>query len=111
MEQPIDLDNLRRITGGDADMEKELFQIFLESGESCIKNLHQVFAADDSEGWKSHAHAFKGLSLNLGANPLGALCNQAQQAYLAARDEKQKLLTSIEAEFARVQESLKTCQS
>jgi HPt (histidine-containing phosphotransfer) domain-containing protein len=109
MDQPIDFNNLRLITGGDAEMESELFQVFLESADQCMKDIRAAMTTQDNEGWKVHTHAFKGICVNLGAMPLGALCSKAQHEHLAPSAEKQVMLSAMESELKRVQEALKAC--
>lgn len=102
----IDLDNLRLISGGDVEMEKELFLVFKESSEVCINGLRSALAKGDDAEWKLQAHALKGNSFNLGAMVLGEICSKAQDAYKSPADEKQKLLVAIETELANLQVEL-----
>ncbi len=107
MEPPaIDLTNLHEMTGNDAVLEKELFDIFLASGAECIAALRDSFAPAAAEQWRKSAHALKGTSLNLGAEKLGKLCRQAQDNPAAAPEEKQQILTAIETEYAKVENFL-----
>lgn len=105
MESPVNLDNLRTITDGDAAMEAELFRIFLASSHERIMGLR---AAGDDTAWEKEAHALKGICLNLGAGPLGALCKQAQDGCQASTDEKKKMLAAMEQEFERVRQFIET---
>jgi histidine phosphotransfer protein HptB len=102
----IDLSNLREITGGDVDVERELFDLFLQSADECIAALKNSADTPHNDEWRKQAHAFKGTSLNLGAGELGRLCKEAQEKYQAAPDEKRALLAAIESEFGRVKTQL-----
>ncbi|MDX2028091.1 MAG: Hpt domain-containing protein [Alphaproteobacteria bacterium] len=104
MEQPINFDNLRTITDGDPVLESELFQVFLESSQTCLKGLQAACDVNDEGAWRREAHAFKGLCLNLGAEPLAVLCKTAQEDCGALPDEKQAMLVAMKSELARVQE-------
>ncbi len=102
MTDPVTLDNLREMTGGDPAVEKELFSIYFTSAEECLKALRAATDAGQEETWRTQAHAFKGMSLNLGAETLGNLCADAQMNHLASSDKKAEMLAAIEEEYAKV---------
>lgn len=102
MTSVVNLDNLREMTGGDKTLERELFNVYLTSAEECLRSLKQNLAEGQEESWRTQAHAWKGMSLNLGAETLGKLCADAQMSHLASREEKEKMLAAIEAEFEQV---------
>jgi HPt (histidine-containing phosphotransfer) domain-containing protein len=102
--QPVDLTNLRSMTDGDSELEHALFAEFNSSFEAGITALHQALAANDTVSWHKHAHALKGIALNLGAESLAALCMQAQEQTL--NTESPTLLSKIEAEFTLVKQFL-----
>lgn len=106
MTKSVVLDNLRDMTGGDKEIEKELFSVYLSASEGCFSAMKASTAPGQEETWRTQAHAWKGMSLNLGAEPLGKLCAQAQMNHMASQDEKKKMLNEIEAEFVRVQDFL-----
>ena len=87
-------------------MEKELFAVFLESAQDCLAALKANTSDAAREAWRSQAHAFKGISYNLGAEPLGDLCREAQDNPAMTVEEKTALLAKIEAEYKSVQEFL-----
>jgi histidine phosphotransfer protein HptB len=99
---PVDLAALREITGGDADIERELFETFLQSATECVAALKAGYPLGRKDEWRKQAHALKGASLNLGAARLGQLCGEAQDSYQGSPEEKLGMLAAIEAEFARV---------
>jgi HPt (histidine-containing phosphotransfer) domain-containing protein len=99
---PVNLDNLREITGGDTEIEQELFRIFLESSAECLTALAVNCGADQTEAWRKQAHALKGISYNLGAQALGDLCKMAQDEPTMSAPDKQALLTAIRQEYAQV---------
>jgi HPt (histidine-containing phosphotransfer) domain-containing protein len=106
VERPIDLDNLRKITDGDAEMEAELFQIFLDSSAACMQKLRAATAMESAEIWYTQTHAMKGICFNLGAGPLGQLCKDAQESSKATAEEKLTMLTTMEKELQRVKDAL-----
>ena len=107
MTEPVNLENLREMTGGDTALEKELFEVYLSSSDDCLKNLKINQGAGQEETWRTQAHAWKGMSLNLGAEALGKLCAEAQMNHTASPEEKAIMLTAIEAEYEAVKAFLK----
>ncbi|MEQ1706134.1 MAG: hypothetical protein ABL867_09225, partial [Rickettsiales bacterium] len=67
MADPVDLDNLRSMTDGDAEMEKILFEEFFSCFDTAIINMQNNYGEDNREEWRKDAHALKGISMNLGA--------------------------------------------
>jgi len=108
MTDPVNLDNLREMTGGDSELEKELFGVYLSSSEACLTALKANTQEGQEELWRTQAHAWKGMSLNLGADMLGTICADAQANHLAPAEKKAEMLTAMEAEYARVKAYLTT---
>jgi HPt (histidine-containing phosphotransfer) domain-containing protein len=104
MEKPIDLKQLREITDGDKALEAELFRVFIISAMQCIRSLHAAAANNDDKAWRKQAHALKGISANLGAQPLTNICARAQDNSCAVPEEKKNMMAEIESEFLRVRE-------
>jgi HPt (histidine-containing phosphotransfer) domain-containing protein len=107
MNAPVDLTTLRRITEGDTALETELFKVFLRSARECIAALHFHCQSGDDEGWRRHAHAFKGISYGIGALKLGDLCLQAQEGFQDLHLKKYQYLSAIEAEYSEVEQQLR----
>lgn len=103
MTNPVDLRNFREMTGGDQEIERELFEEFLRSSHKCIGFLEDNCSHGENKTWRQNAHAFKGISLNLGAANLGELCKQAQEGYEASMEDKKYFLNAIKQEFSRVE--------
>ncbi len=102
MTSPVDLANLRGITDGDVEMEQELFREFIITSDSYIESLSQSLGDDRSELWRTTAHSFKGIALNLGAAKLGELCKKAQESNAVPTQEKTTMLESIKQEYTAV---------
>lgn len=103
----VNFNNLQEITGGDPAMESELFELFLSSSVDCINGLRDALASGDEKAWRNHAHAFKGISFNLGAAPLGDICKKAQEEFQSSNDAKKTMLADMEAEMENVKKALK----
>jgi len=108
MTDPVNLDNLREMTGGDTALEQELFQVFLSSSEDCLIALKTSCNAGAEETWRTQAHAWKGMCLNLGAEKLGQLCAAAQLNNTATPEEKTQMVLEITQEYALVKTYLET---
>lgn len=101
----IDFSNIREFTEGDPEIEIELFEEFISSSAPLLKNLEDS-VSNDQDLWKKSAHAFKGISLNLGAEALGSLCMQAQN-FDGEDGAKKELFEQIENEYRQVLSDLK----
>lgn len=106
MNEVVDFTILRDITGGDRELERELFTIYFESADECLTGMRASIPVEDADEWRKQAHALKGSSMNLGADQLGMLCQTAQKNPDLPIDQKQALLAEIESEYERVRECL-----
>ncbi len=106
MNIPVDLTNLREITGGNKKMEAALFKEFISSCDSYILELSKVLDVDKKETWYTISHAFKGISINIGAKHLGELCREAQDNNAAPLEKKTVMLKDIEQEYSEVKKYL-----
>lgn len=102
-EPPVDMEQLRMFTDGNADEEKALLELFLQQAQEMIEVLGQNLAPEKSSTWKSAAHRFKGSSGNLGAMKLHHLCKRAEVHFEDAEVNKLEMLGSIIAETKRVE--------
>ena len=107
MTHPVNLTNLREMTGGDKEMEKELFEVFIHSSKESIDVLAASLTPETSETWRRQAHALKGISLSLGAEKLGELCKNAQESFQALKADKEKMLSDLKNEHVIVEKYLK----
>jgi HPt (histidine-containing phosphotransfer) domain-containing protein len=84
-----------------------LFQEFFSSATELLSQLSHAVQTNNSDGWRTAAHALKGTSYNLGAKLLGDYCKTAQEQNNASRDEKQEILENINSEYGRVRAYIK----
>jgi len=104
----VDLTNLRGMTDGDADIERELFDDFYTSSEDVISKLKESCKISHANMWRNSAHALRGMSLNLGAERLSLLCQKAEEGHSADEGVKVRILEEIQKEYELVKEFLKT---
>lgn len=98
----VNLTNLRELTDGDKDIEKELFQDFIDSSALLLADLEKFISEDAFEEWRKSAHGLKGISANLGAENLSHLSKTAQDSFEKDRTEKQQILTNLKQERDKV---------
>lgn len=110
MTTPVDLTNLREMTDGDKELEKQLFSEYFSSSEECINTLQNNCTDGENESWRTAAHAFKGTSYNLGAQNLGDLCKKAQESNAAPATKKQEMLQAIQSEYQNVKTFLQKAE-
>jgi HPt (histidine-containing phosphotransfer) domain-containing protein len=72
---PVNLESLRRYTLGNAEVEREVLQLFCEHAPIMFSRLS---AAATEKDWRDSAHALKGSALALGAWRIADLATQAE---------------------------------
>ncbi len=73
----IDRRRLASFTGGDAALERELIELYLETAALYVDRMRR--ATDDAASWRSGAHALKGASANVGAVAVARLAARCEQ--------------------------------
>lgn len=107
-EVPVDMAQLRLFTSGDAEVERELSEMFVEEAKKMVVELQQNMASDARELWKSAAHRLKGSSGNLGARRLHHLCKNAESHFQDDTFKKEQMLAEISSETKRIESFLST---
>jgi HPt (histidine-containing phosphotransfer) domain-containing protein len=100
----IDMEHLAMYTDGDKEQEKELFGIFMEQADICIKVLDDNAIGGSCEEWRKSSHKLKGAAANLGAHKLAELCKDAESSHLETSERKLELKVHIEAELNKVRD-------
>ena len=77
-EEPIDLVHLARYTGGDRDINCEVFRLFSDHCAQSLRSLRTSLNAADGKGWCDTAHALKGAALGIGAFALAERAEVAE---------------------------------
>ena len=91
----VNLSNLRQITGGDKDLEQELFNEFISSSGRILGELHDNYLENNNEEWRRNAHALKGIAFNLGAYDFAELAKKGQEECDCSKEEKKLLLDQL----------------
>lgn len=93
-QSPIDLELLRVISKGDAQVEKEFYDLLIKDIERGIEELNLSMESMDLSMWKDISHKMKGATANVGAVAL-------QHTFLEA--EKSKDLEQMKIALSKVQ--------
>ncbi|MEM9276937.1 MAG: ATP-binding protein [Pseudomonadota bacterium] len=98
------LDNLREIAGDGFDtMIGQLFQLYRENAPAAFVNLQSAIEAGNSDQVQSAAHALKSMSMNIGARPVGELCQQLEDTAKAQNAEEfSPLFVELAKEFGQL---------
>lgn len=107
-QNPIDLKHLRDITDGEKEVEREIFQLFLQNAEECLMLLSRHCEDQISKTWQDVSDELKGASASLGAFRLSKLCHQAESASQASLHEKKIIIEEISKEIRVIKHFLKT---
>jgi HPt (histidine-containing phosphotransfer) domain-containing protein len=86
----LDLDHLKRFTGGDAAVEAEILAIFIEQADMWLKLLEVDV---ESDAYRSAAHTIKGAARGVGAHALGDVAEIAEKL----GDDASKVARSVAA--------------
>lgn len=76
---PINREYLASITGEDREFERELTQSYVSATPAILVQLRAAAEGADAPGVRSAAHALKGSSRAIGADAVGALCEDLEQ--------------------------------
>ncbi len=92
----IDEDHLASFTDGDAALEDEISDLFVNTARGYLKRMRE--AVVEGRAWSGEAHALKGASANLGARRVAALARQAE--FTPPSDEQVDALSEAVDEVA-----------
>lgn len=82
--EPIDLAELARSTGGDAQLAAEVLDLFAQQSRLAVNRLQTALAEADAKTWRGTAHSLKGSALSVGAGGLAEIAGRAEQIDPAA---------------------------
>lgn len=77
-QSPIDLAHLARYTGGDRQLNADVFRLFLEHCAKACSTLRTSLDAAHSKAWREAAHGLKGAALGIGAFELADAAGAAE---------------------------------
>ena len=75
----FEFERLHEVCDGDHELEQEFLTKLLSSAADVLAQLTASLAAGDGARMQTDAHSLKGVCLTLGANALGAVCEELEQ--------------------------------
>ena len=76
--RPIDLAHLDTYTGGNAQVNAEVFRMFSQHCSETLRSLARILQTPGRRGWREAAHGLKGASLGIGAFQLAEAAGAAE---------------------------------
>ena len=76
----LNLEAALELMDGDADLLKEVLQIFVEDVPRKMNGLHKALDSADADAIRFEAHSIKGSSANIGADLVRELAIKIEQA-------------------------------
>jgi signal transduction histidine kinase/ligand-binding sensor domain-containing protein/DNA-binding response OmpR family regulator len=111
-EAPVDWDQLMASADGDREFAAELIQLFIDSGDTVLRDLSAALRQGDLEAVSQAAHTFKGSSANMRARAASTAAARLEAAArVGARAELPQLEKALRDEAARAVEYLRSCQA
>jgi PAS domain S-box-containing protein len=103
----FDFDRLHKSCGDDEEFEKEVLTVYLESAMKTLDELDDAIKAGDAAQIDLSAHGLKGSSRTLGAEAMGAACQELELIGKSANlDNAPETMMKIRNEFARLEQTL-----
>ncbi len=99
----LDVDHLRRFTGGDHGLEQEIFDLFLKNGERYLQSISQSNSADAR---RIAAHSLKGSARGIGAMQVEMAAERMEELAGAAEVERNRPFAELQRTFMQVREAL-----
>lgn len=97
--RPVDLTHLARYTGGDAALNAEVLQLFIDQSAMLMTDLKAALETADQKRWREITHSLKGAARGIGAFALADAAADAEP--LALAEAQPAALTALEALNAR----------
>lgn len=93
--RPVDLVHLARYTGGDADLNAEVLQLFLDQSAQLLEQLHAALENRDHKSWREIAHSLKGAARGIGAFAMADAAAAVEPA-VPGEDGAEQALTGLD---------------
>jgi PAS domain S-box-containing protein len=105
----VDIPALRDLTGGDAEFERELIETFITSGDKNLQEIVEALERQDFVTIAKRAHALKGSSANIRAEPLSvAAAHLEKAAHNRAQHEIEDLVKAVSVKLYEVSTQLRS---
>jgi two-component system, sensor histidine kinase and response regulator len=109
----FDFDCLHDVSAGDTEFERDLLEQFVTRSAEALARMETAVGSADAETLQQDSHALKGSCRQLGALPLGDVCevletmgrtrvlDQARETLAAAREEFERVRAALGSYLAR----------
>ena len=109
---PLALERLQEMAGGDAGFLAEMFRTFLADAPGMLAEMRQSLEQGDAATLRRVAHSLKSNSADFGARTLSDLCRELEMMGKAGTlDGAAEGLALVEAEWVRVKAALESQQA
>lgn len=103
MSPPVDMQRFREAIGHDAEMERVLLRLFIETTDEAIAVLSPRQPAD---AWREQLHLIKGAALNIGATDLATAVSVPRAAATPESEARVQAYEAVCREYAAVRDWL-----
>jgi signal transduction histidine kinase/ligand-binding sensor domain-containing protein/CheY-like chemotaxis protein/HPt (histidine-containing phosphotransfer) domain-containing protein len=105
---PVDWDQFMSLADGDGEFAEQLMQLFIDSGDAALKEIRDALDRGDLPSIRRAAHAFKGSSASIRAQPASAAAARLEEAARAGQVEQlAQLEERLREEAGRAKEYLR----
>ncbi|MFN7717022.1 MAG: Hpt domain-containing protein [Pseudanabaenaceae cyanobacterium] len=98
----VDLNYIQEISGNDAEIEQELFQIYFEDTYQRLETIQNCITNHDLPGIGAELHHLKGSSGNVGSRQIAKLVVDLEASYKTM--EQSEILTEIQKIYSSLDE-------
>jgi ligand-binding sensor domain-containing protein/signal transduction histidine kinase/CheY-like chemotaxis protein/HPt (histidine-containing phosphotransfer) domain-containing protein len=108
VDDPVDMDQFFAGTDGDREFERELVQLFIDSGDSTLRDIRAALSRGDLAAIGRCAHSFKGSSASISARSASIAAARLEEAALrGAVDQIEELEEQLRHEAGRAMDYLR----
>ena len=101
--RPVDLAHLSTYTGGDAALNAEVLQLFLDQAAVLMVQLRNALEAADQKSWYPIAHSLKGAARGIGAFAMADAAAEVEKVPAGSAQEALKVLHTLSNHASAVQ--------
>jgi HPt (histidine-containing phosphotransfer) domain-containing protein len=102
-ENPVDLRQLDRYTGGSRTLNEEILRLFADQCRETLSRLEALAHTADAKSWRETAHSLKGAARGVGAFALAKAAAEAESADPANAPVRRAALQRLRGQSQAVQ--------
>ena len=103
----IDLEHLARYTGGNAQVNAEIFRLFDVQANELVAKLRSVLDARDAKSWREITHTIKGAARGIGAFDLADAAARCEPIAMSDRENAVAAIAALQGQSQAVQATIK----